>query len=241
MGAQEYGTTDCNGNGVADSQDIAAGTSGDCNGNDYPDECDLANGTSDDYDGDGVPDECTDCDGNGLADACDRDCAAGTCADHPFCGLIADCNNNDVPDACDVSGGHDCCEIGERPGCSNTAIRDCVCAFDPFCCETQWDRICVALATARGCFNCRTNNDCNANGAPDECDVVEFGDFDADGNVDLNDFRYLADSAAGPGVPPTAPEAECLEIYLSAFDFDADGDVDLHDVAEFQRHFTGPT
>jgi hypothetical protein len=32
--------TDCNGNGVADAQDIASGTSADCNGNGIPDECD---------------------------------------------------------------------------------------------------------------------------------------------------------------------------------------------------------
>jgi glucose/arabinose dehydrogenase/cytochrome c553 len=33
---------DCNGNGVADSVDIATGTSQDCNGNSIPDECDIS-------------------------------------------------------------------------------------------------------------------------------------------------------------------------------------------------------
>ncbi len=49
---------DCNDNGVADSEDIAAGTSFDCNGNAVPDECDLDEGTSDDCNFDNVPDEC---------------------------------------------------------------------------------------------------------------------------------------------------------------------------------------
>ncbi len=240
MGAQEYGNTDCNGNGAPDAQDIADGTSNDCNANDFPDECDLAGGGTDDLDGDGVPDECTDCDGNGLADACDRDCGLGACADHPLCGLIADCNDNDVPDACDVLGGHDCCEIGSRPGCSNTAIRDCVCAFDPFCCQTQWDRICVLLVTGRNCFDCRINNDCNDNDIPDICDVIEFGDFDADGDIDLDDFRNLAEAAAGPNVPPQAPALECTAAYLDAFDNDNDGDIDLQDFVGFQHQFTGP-
>lgn len=43
--------TDCNGNGLDDSLDIANGTSSDCNNNDVPDECDIAAGISEDCDG----------------------------------------------------------------------------------------------------------------------------------------------------------------------------------------------
>jgi len=50
--------SDCNGNGVPDDQDIAAGTSQDCNANGLPDECDLAEGRSRDWNANGVPDEC---------------------------------------------------------------------------------------------------------------------------------------------------------------------------------------
>ena len=35
---------DCNGNGIPDADDIAAGTSQDCNGNGIPDECEIAGG-----------------------------------------------------------------------------------------------------------------------------------------------------------------------------------------------------
>jgi hypothetical protein len=64
--------SDCNGNGIFDSLELAAGTSLDCNNNGVLDECDLALGTSVDCDLDGIPDECgTDCNGNGIADTCD--------------------------------------------------------------------------------------------------------------------------------------------------------------------------
>ena len=52
------GDADCNGNGIIDVCDIAAGTSEDCNGNDVPDACDIAAGTSPDANGNGNPDEC---------------------------------------------------------------------------------------------------------------------------------------------------------------------------------------
>lgn len=56
---------DCNGNEVADAEDVASGTSADCNGNKVPDECEV------DSDGDGVIDECDIC--SGSDDALDSD------------------------------------------------------------------------------------------------------------------------------------------------------------------------
>ncbi|MHC5004944.1 MAG: hypothetical protein ACYTJ0_17690, partial [Planctomycetota bacterium] len=44
---------DCNGNGIADGEDLAAGTSPDCNGTAVPDECELGDN---DCDANGVPD-----------------------------------------------------------------------------------------------------------------------------------------------------------------------------------------
>lgn len=92
------GPRDCNGNGIGDDEDIAAGTSMDCNTNDVPDECDIADGTSLDCQPNGIPDECEladkDCNTNGIPDDCDID--AGT---------SADCNANGIPDACDLAAG----------------------------------------------------------------------------------------------------------------------------------------
>lgn len=71
MGAYEFPTGDCNGNGVLDLQDIIAGTSGDCTGDGVPDECDP------------------DCNGNGVPDSCDL--LAGTGSDANSNGVIDDC------------------------------------------------------------------------------------------------------------------------------------------------------
>ncbi len=72
IGAYEF--QDCNGNGIADPQDIANGTSQDCAGEGRPDECER------------------DCNYNGAADSCDI-----------LDGTSADNNANAVPDECDVS------------------------------------------------------------------------------------------------------------------------------------------
>jgi hypothetical protein len=50
--------TDCNGNSVEDSTDIANGTSQDCNGNGIPDSCDFTSGFAKDCNVNGVPDSC---------------------------------------------------------------------------------------------------------------------------------------------------------------------------------------
>jgi hypothetical protein len=41
---------------------------------------------------------------------------------------------------------HPCCSEG-APTCENAAVSACTCAFDPYCCETAWDDVCVIVAT----------------------------------------------------------------------------------------------
>ncbi len=66
---------DCDGNGIGDVCDIAAGAP-DCNMNGVPDGCDVASGTSQDLNFNGVPDECQQpggisfCFGNGAGGPC---------------------------------------------------------------------------------------------------------------------------------------------------------------------------
>ena len=48
---------------------------------------------------------------------------------------------------------HVCCETGE-PGCSDIIVQDCVCAIDSFCCEEQWDELCVIAAEFYECGDC---------------------------------------------------------------------------------------
>jgi len=78
-----------------------------------------------------------------------------------------------------------------------------------------------------------TSDDCNSNLVPDECDVLTLGDFDADGDRDLDDYAALEDCLDGP-VNPTAPaQPECSAMCLTAFDTDTDGVIDLRDYATF--------
>ncbi len=64
--------SDCNGNGVSDTVDIASSGELDCNTNGVPDACDLAAGTEPDCDSNGVPDSCDeDKNLNGVPDQCD--------------------------------------------------------------------------------------------------------------------------------------------------------------------------
>jgi hypothetical protein len=49
--------------------------------------------------------------------------------------------------------GHSCCEPG-APGCDDLALRACVCAVDPYCCEVEWDSICVISVEYYECGDC---------------------------------------------------------------------------------------
>ncbi len=84
---------DCNANGVLDSCDLASTTSLDCNENDIPDSCDIASGLSHDIDSNGIPDECKpDCDHDGVPDSWELSQ-----------GIEVDCNLNGRPDSCDIA------------------------------------------------------------------------------------------------------------------------------------------
>lgn len=101
---------------------------------------------------DWVPDECqpgTDCQGNGIPDACDLTCggSTGPCAAYPGCGQSADCNGNCVPDECDIA--------PEDGGLCNeaTCSNDCQANGVPDECD---------IDTGDSC-------DWDEDGTPDEC------------------------------------------------------------------------
>jgi hypothetical protein len=50
--------------------------------------------------------------------------------------------------------GTGCCEPHPTPGCDTAAVQMCVCAIDPFCCEKQWDMLCVEQVTTEQCGSC---------------------------------------------------------------------------------------
>ncbi len=65
------------------------------------------------------------------------------------------------------------------PGCDNTACCEAICQADPFCCDNQWDTICVDEANelCAGCGGVGTGSCFSAHGTPycdraSCCDVV---------------------------------------------------------------------
>ncbi|HYE31336.1 MAG TPA: carboxypeptidase-like regulatory domain-containing protein [Methylomirabilota bacterium] len=87
--------SDCDGDGITDATEIAAGTAHDCNGNGVPDSCDLATGTLMDRNQNGIPDTCEpaivdDCNGNGISDAHELELGIG---DFDGNGKLDDCES----------------------------------------------------------------------------------------------------------------------------------------------------
>ncbi|MGB2984359.1 MAG: hypothetical protein WBE26_00635 [Phycisphaerae bacterium] len=106
-----------------------------------------------------------DCNGNGIADACDIDCGAPDCS--PPCGGSADCNDNGVPDECEP----DCNENGVADECD---IANC----PP---GELWCADCNENTVPDGC-----EPDCDGDGIPDDCDT--WDDTDDDGIYDCYDL-----------------------------------------------------
>lgn len=73
------GAWDCNGNGVADDQDITLGTAQDCNGDGVPDSCQIAAGYLPDRNNNQVPDPCE--------SPCEPDLTHGAVAGRPGYGV----------------------------------------------------------------------------------------------------------------------------------------------------------
>ncbi len=213
-------TNDCNGNGVPDDEDIAAGTSDDCNNNGMPDECEP------DCNGNGVPDDCdvesgfsNDCNDNGMPDECEPDCNEnGTPDDCDIAdGLSDDCDTNGIPDECELV---DCNENGVLDICdvANGTSEDCNDNDTPDECE----------------------EDCNHNGRPDDCDIADGIAEDTNGNgvPDECEIAVMALVPLDATVPHTINDNEIIvtvgspgavvcvtmEVRVSDWDFNQDGD-----------------
>jgi hypothetical protein len=80
-----------------------------------------------------VPVVCTALDQCHVAGTCDP--ATGDCSQPVDPGtdvfVVTDC------------GGSNCCMASDVTGCSDPDIETCVCGMDSYCCDTEWDSICV--------------------------------------------------------------------------------------------------
>ena len=108
-----------------------------------------------------------------------NDFGCGTCGANPGCGDGAcgvDESCSICPEDCGPCGGTgDCCEEHEAPGCDDPEVQNCLCALDSFCCEKEWDMICVQEVTELGCGEC--GGSVTPGCGNDICDVDETCDL----------------------------------------------------------------
>jgi hypothetical protein len=131
------------------------------------------------------------------------------CAADPFC-----CDPQELWDAlcvsqvdsfgcgtCDTpTGDAPCCEGHETAGCDDPSIESCVCAEDPFCCESQWDALCVSRIETYGCGSCADESELLCT---DTCQFANDGLCDDGGpGSDYSVCDYGTDCAdCGPREP----------------------------------------
>jgi len=96
--------------------------------------------------------------GAALDGACDS-CAASVCAEDPYCCTtewdsicVGEVDQFCGAGTCNGGGGsnncHDECTVGAKMSAAcGTCVAD-VCAYDSFCCDTEWDALCVDHADA---------------------------------------------------------------------------------------------
>jgi hypothetical protein len=113
-------------------------------------------------------------------DGCGSTC--GTCPAGYECSVQGQCLSSAVcgDGFCDKDAGEtpyncpkDCgmpsngCEPTPFPGCGGCLCESCVCQQDPFCCEVNWDDLCVMLC--QECGGCCEANCVNKECGPDSC------------------------------------------------------------------------
>ena len=170
-------------------------------------------------------DDGIDNDGDGLTDCADDDCFFDPSCQNPGGEICNDGADNDADGLVDCddledcssfpgcdSGGGDCCDANGSPGCDNQLGEDCVCSLDPFCCDVDWDALCVDAY----------ENQCGGSCDEPITEICDDGiDNDNDGLVDCSDVDCFGDPACvGP-----AFEFNCS----NGLDDDLDGLVDCAD------------
>lgn len=97
----------------------------------------------------------------------------------------------EVGGCCDGGSEHDCCTTG-GPGCADDTIEQCVCAVDPFCCDVEWDQLCVDQVESLDCGSCAPAPQCIGDFA------IDFGGFYQPGGV-CGLFPQLFEHCEGTG------------------------------------------
>lgn len=127
---------------------------GACNGYCGDSFCDSVSGEYCDW----CPQDCGPCEGYcgdfycdpNLGESCDwcpNDCGScgGYCGDYYCDAYLGETCENCVND-CGQCGSSDCCTAQSTPRCDDGEVAECVCSFDPYCCQAVWDDVCVSEA-----------------------------------------------------------------------------------------------
>lgn len=95
-----------------------------------------------------------------------------------------------------ASGENDCYVVHGRPGCSDAACAENICAHDPHCCATTWDAFCVGYAN----LNCAVRvGDLNGDDMINGLDLTRLlnrwgtpaGDVNGDFTTDGHDLALV--------------------------------------------------
>jgi len=138
----------------------------------------------------------TDCNSNGVHDACDVDCGPpGGYCDVEGCGESEDCNSNYIPDECEPD-----------EDCQPNGIQDICDIADGTSQDCQPDGVPDECNIAEG-----TSQDCNTNGVPDECDIDsgDSGDCNTNGVPDECDIADGVSLDCQPNGIPDECEPDC--------------------------------
>jgi len=111
--------------------------------------------------------------GNGSPGCQNEQCCNAVCASDPFCcdvewdslcGETALMTPACVPTVCGPNAGP--CDVANgTPGCDNPECCTVICDLDPFCCEVEWDSVCVEeAALTAACGFAEERVCCTANG-----------------------------------------------------------------------------
>ena len=152
----------------------------------------------------------TDCNSNGVDDACDV--SSGT---------TPDCNVNGVPDSCDISAGTSVDANGngipdecDSADCNGNGVAD----DEDIATGTSAD--CNANAIPDECDIAGGQADCDLDGTLDDCELVSGSGFDCNGNGTLDNCDIASGTAAdcnGNTVP------DSCDIVAGTVDCDGDG------------------
>jgi len=82
-----------------------------------------------------------DCASSSFAGCCDGPNVVKWCEGGVTCQI--DCSGN-------TGGGQNCCQPTGQTGCCDAAIQACVCGKDSWCCDIEWDALCVNLVPTCG-------------------------------------------------------------------------------------------